>query len=557
MQKRALKNAARALFPVAFTWTIAMMCGCGGGDKVRNDSRQVFRFNELGDVTSLDPAMAGSFENNWALNQLYNGLVEMDSTMNVQPVIAKSWNISDDGMTYTFHLRTDISFQDDPQFPGGKGRKVTAGDFVFSFDRLFDKKVSSASTLVDIIDHDPGKAKDGIEARDDSTLEIHLRQPFKPFLGILTMKYFSVVPKEVVNFYGDGFGTHPVGTGPFMLKFWKDKMNLVLRKNPNYFRFDANGTRLPYLDIVSVTFIKDPEAAFLQFMSGQIDMLSGIDAINKEKVLEKNGELKSEFKDKFTLQQGPFLKTDYLGILVDENIPMVHDNPLRIKYLRQAINYAIDRDKLVRYRRYNLGTPATSGFIPPEMHAYDTKKLRGFSYDPDKARELLDMAGFPGGKGLQPVVLTTTSSYLDIVDEVAHQLNDIGIPAKVEILPPITFKSAVADSKVMVFRKSWICDYPDPENFMSLFYSRHFSPEGTNYTHLHDSEFDGLYERCLTEQNDSIRSDLFLRMDQILVEQSPVIPLYYDRIVRLLQKNVSGLGMDPTNTYNLERVKKI
>jgi ABC-type transport system substrate-binding protein len=109
----------------------------------------VFRFNELGDVTSLDPAMSGSFENNWAINQLYNGLVEMDDSLNVEPCIATSWTISDDGLIYTFHLRQDVVFHDDPQFPGGKGRKVTASDFVFSFDRLFDRTVSNASTLMD------------------------------------------------------------------------------------------------------------------------------------------------------------------------------------------------------------------------------------------------------------------------------------------------------------------------------------------------------------------------------------------------------------------------
>src|SRR5262249_54242848 len=156
--------------------------------------------------------------------------------------------------------------------------------------------------------------------------------------------------------------------------------------------------------------------------------------------------------DKIVLQSKPFLKTDYLGILVDENIPIAHNSPLRIKYLRQAINYAIDREKIVRFRRYNLGTPANAGFLPPDMHAYDPSKLNGFRYDPDKARELLDMAGFPDGKGLKPIQLATTSSYLDIADEVVHQLKEIGIPAEVDILLPDAFKSEVAESKVLFFR---------------------------------------------------------------------------------------------------------
>ncbi|MDQ3111671.1 MAG: ABC transporter substrate-binding protein, partial [Bacteroidota bacterium] len=398
-----------------FSSVSLFLMNCGGGDEVK-DSRQVFRFNELGDVTSLDPALAGSFENNWALSQIYNGLVEMDTALQVKPCLAKSWNVTDDGMEYTFHLRTDVVFHDNPQFQGGKGRKVTASDFVFSFGRLFDKQISNASTLVDGIDMEFNSEIPAIKSLDDSTLVIRLKKPFQPFLGILTMKYFSVVPKEVVQFYKRDFGIHPVGTGPFQLKFWKDKISLVLEKNQNYFKVDEMGTKLPHLDIISVSFVKDPDAAFIQFMSGDLDMISGIDAINKEKVLEKDGRLKATYSDKIQLISAPFLKTDYFGIFIDENSDIVKMSPLRIKYVRQAINYAIDREKIVRYRRYNLGTPANAGFIPPDMHAYDASKLKGFSYNPDKSRELLYMAGFPGGKGLKPIKLTTTASYLDIAE---------------------------------------------------------------------------------------------------------------------------------------------
>ncbi|MEO5642158.1 MAG: ABC transporter substrate-binding protein [Bacteroidia bacterium] len=545
----------RTLLAIALFSGVSMfLMNCG--DDSAQDSRQVFRFNELGDVTSLDPALAGSFENNWALTQLFNGLVEMDTALEVKPCLAKSWNITDDGMEYTFHLRTDVVFHDNPQFQGGKGRKVTAADFVFSFTRLFDKQISNASTLVDGIDLEFNSSIPAIKSLDDSTLVIRLKKPFQPFLGILTMKYFSVVPKEVVQFYKRDFGIHPVGTGPFQLKFWKDKISLVLEKNQHYFKTDEMGARLPHLDIISVSFVKDPDAAFIQFMSGDLDMLSGIDAINKEKVLEKNGDLKMTYRDKYILISEPFLKTDYFGIYIDENSEIVKNSPLRIKYLRQAMNYGIDREKIVRYRRYNLGTPANAGFIPPDMHAYDPAKLKGYSYNPDKARELLDLAGFPGGKGLKTIKLTTTASYLDIAEDVSNQLNEIGIKVEVDIMPPTAFKTAVAEGKLNVFRKSWICDYPDPENFMTLFYSKHYSPSGSNYTHFHHSEFDRYYERCLVEQNDSLRSELFLRMDQILVEESPVIPLYYDRIVRLVQKSVSGLIIDPTNSINLERVRK-
>lgn len=546
----------RVLLPVLMSGiALTLLWRCGGEEQVQ-ESKNVFRFNELGQVTSLDPVKAGTFENNWALTQLYNGLVEMDTDLYVRPAIAKSWDLSDDGLEYTFHLRQDVFFHDHPQFPGGKGRRVNASDFVFSFGRLFDKKISTASTLVDVIEYDPKAAQPGFVATNDSTLVIRLRKPFQPFLGILTMKYFSVVPREVVNFYGIEYMSHPVGTGPFRLKYWKDKTNIVLEKNTVYFKFDEQGNRLPYLDLVSVSFVKDPDAAYMQFLSGDIDMISGIDAINKEKTLEKDGSLKATMRDKYVLISAPFLKTDYLGIYIEGSMGAGKVNAESKKYLRRAINYSIDRDKIVRFRRNNLGTPATGGFLPPDMHAYDPAKLQGFTYDPEKAAEMLRLAGFPSGKGLEPIRLTTTSSYLDIAEDVAHQLNLAGIPAEVEVMLPDAFQHATAEGKLGFFRKSWICDYPDPENFMSLFYSKHFSPDGPNYTHFHHSEFDRYYERCLVEQNDSIRSDLFLRMDQIIVNESPVVPLYYDRVVRLMQKNIEGMLVDPTNSINLERVRK-
>jgi len=546
----------RYFLAVIFAISVTVyFASCGGGSTEHHDDTSVFRFNELGDVSSLDPAMAGSFENNWAVNQLYNGLVEMDEKLNVQPCIASSWNISDDGMMYTFHLRQDVYFHDDPQFPQGKGRKVTAADFVYSFSRLFDANISNASTLVESFDSKNTSYDHGMEAADDSTLIIHLAHPFKPFLGIVTMKYFSVVPKEVVQFYGSEFRIHPVGTGPFRLKKWEEKARLDMERNPVYFRKDAEGNQLPYLDIVSVSFIKDPDAAFLQLLSGDLDMLSGIDAINKEKTLNADGTLKEEMTDKFILQSAPFLKTDYIGINVEPG-NKAGNSALQNKLVRQAINYAINREQIVRYRRNNLGTPATTGFIPPSMRPYEASRLKGFTYDPDKARELLEMANYPGGKGIPMVTLSVASSYADIADEIVHQLSEVGITAEVEIMDAGSLTTEVGEGRIMCFRKSWIGDYPDPENFMALFYSKHWSPAGVNYTHFSSTEFDRLYERCLGEQNDSARADVFLRMEQILVEEAPVIPLYYDQVVRLVAKDVNGLAVDPMNLINLERVKK-
>jgi oligopeptide transport system substrate-binding protein len=169
---------------------------CSSVDEKVVDDRTVFKYNDMSGVNSLDPAAARDFENILAVNQLFNGLVEMNDSLKIKPSIAKSWDISEDGRTYIFHLNSTVTFHDNEYFDGGIGRKVTATDFVFSFNRLLDPSVSSATTL---LTHVNRKKSGGFEAINDSTLAIYLDKPFTPFLGILTMKYFSVIPKEVVE----------------------------------------------------------------------------------------------------------------------------------------------------------------------------------------------------------------------------------------------------------------------------------------------------------------------------------------------------------------------
>ncbi|MBL7916744.1 MAG: ABC transporter substrate-binding protein, partial [Bacteroidia bacterium] len=212
---------------ILFISSIAFSCS---NDNKEKDKHTVFSYNETAGITSLDPAAASSFENIWGVNQLFNGLVEMDDELTVQPAIAKRFSASNDGLVYTFNLRTDVYFHNDKSFPDSKGRKVVADDFVYSFTRLFDSKVSSALSLLDNIDMSEGK---GISAPNDSTLKIYLKEPFGAFMSMLTMKYFSVLPKEAVEYYKQDFRKNPVGTGPFMFKLWEEGAKLILHKNPN------------------------------------------------------------------------------------------------------------------------------------------------------------------------------------------------------------------------------------------------------------------------------------------------------------------------------------
>jgi peptide/nickel transport system substrate-binding protein len=370
------------------------------------------------------------------------------------------------------------------------------------------------------------------------------------------MKFFSVVPFEAIRFYKLEFRKNPVGTGPFVFKVWDEGTKLILLKNPKYFERDASNKCLPYLDAVTVSFIKDRETAFMELLNSKFDMLSGADAFNTNEVLNSEGELRELYKKKFYLQKQTFLKTDYIGILVDENLEIVRHSPLRMKAVRQAMNYAFDRDKLIKYLRNNLGEPAHAGFIPKGLKSYDTAAVKGYQYNPDRVRELLAQAGFPGGKGLPEMTIYITDNYKEQAEFIQSQLAENNIRVELSIEKPSILRQAVNNSEYTLFKKSWFSDYADEENFMSLFYSKNFTPRSVNFFHYANAAFDGLFEQALQESNDSIKKKLYQQMDQMVVNDAPIIPLYYDQVVRLVNHRISGLGNNSMNLLNLKTVKK-
>ncbi len=525
-------------------------------NKTEVDKRTVFNYNEKAGLSSLDPAAANNFENIWPVNLLYNGLLQMDDSLRVTPCIAKNWKISDDGLTYTFSLRNDIYFHDNKCFENEKGRRVTAKDFVYSFNRLYDARVSSAMSLLTNVDRSEKTNYKGFSAINDTTLEIYLKAPFSAFLNVLTMKYFSVIPYEAIDFYNQDFRRNPVGTGPFMFKMWEEGTKLVMLKNPVYFEYEGVN-RLPYLDAVTVSFVKDKETAFMELLNGKYDMLSGADAFNINEVLDKDGNLKDKYLKNFNLQKSTFLKTDYLGVLVDDDMDLVKKSPLRIKALRKAISYAFDREKLVKYFRNNIGYPSTAGFIPKGLPSFNENIVKGYTYDPEKVRQLLIEAGYPEGKGMPEITLHTADTYLEQTEFIQSQLADNNIPVKISVDKPSVLRQAVVGCEYNFFRKNWVCDYADEENFMSLFYSKNFAPVGSNYTHYKNPEFDVLFDKAIKEQNQDIKNTLYQKMDQMLMDDLPIIPLYYDQVVRLVNKNISNLTTNPMNLLNLKLVKKV
>ena len=510
--------------------------------KQDSKSKQVFRYNEHKNIGSLDPAFAKDNADIWAVNQLFNGLVQMDSLMNVTPAIAQSWDISENAKVYTFKLRNDVNFHSHPLFGNTQTRTVTANDFVFSFDRLKDPILASPGSWV-------LQNVESYTALDQYTFQINLKTPFPAFLGLLTMKYCSVVPKEIVMHYGSDFRSNPIGTGPYKFKRWEENIKLIFRKNERYFETNSKGERLPYLEAVSISFLADKQSEFLQFIQGNIDFVSGLDASYKDDILSANGTLKPTYNSTVKMLRAPYLNTEYFGFYMDSEVPEYQS-----QLIRQALNYGFDRAKMMKYLRNGIGIPALGGFIPKGLPGHNEKV--GYNYQPEKAKQLLETYRIESGNQQPSITITTTSNYLSFSEFIQRELQSIGLMITIKVIPPSSLKSAKSNGKVDLFRASWVADYPDAQNYLSLFYSPNFAPNGPNYTHFKEEQFDRWYEQAMLETDKASRINLYKKMDSIVVEKAPVVVLFYDEVVRFTSVDIRGLGINPTNLLDIKNVQK-
>ena len=506
------------------------------------DENTVFRYNEHKNIGSLDPAFAKDLADIWATNQLFNGLVQMDDSLHIQPSIATHWTISDDALDYTFTLRPDVQFHKHEQFGKDSTRSVTAKDFEYSLFRLCDPKVASPGSWLTNNLWD-------VEVTNNTQLTIKLKQPDPSFLGKLTMKYCSVVPKELIDHYGASFRSNPIGTGPFQFKKWEENIKLVFRKNPYYFEKDQNGNQLPYLEAIAITFLPDKQSEFLQFSQGNIDFVSGLDASYKDEILTASGNLRDTYASRVNMIRSPYLNTEYLAFYMETSVPEIQS-----ELIRKAVNYGFDRKKMMTYLRNGIGIPANGGFIPKGLEGYS--EANGFNYNPELAKQLVKEYKQKTNNTTPKITLSTTGNYLSFCEFIQRELLKIGLQVEIDVMPASSLKSAKANGKLDFFRASWVADYPDAENYLSLYYSKNFAPNGPNYTHFKSTEFDTLYESAFNETNSSKRAVLYKKMDSLVMNNTPIVPLFYDEVVRFSRKNIIGLGINPVNLLELKQVKK-
>jgi len=517
---------------------------------------EVFRYNEPTAIGSLDPAYASDQAHGWLSKQLFSTLVDSDSTLSPVPQLAHRWEASLDGMEWTFYLRTDVYFHDNPCFPGGQGRRMTAADVAYSLERLMATETSSPGWWI--------LAQVGrIEVLDSATIRFHLTQPEEAMLGRLAMPYCGIVAPEAVAMYGADFSSHPVGTGPFYLKAWARQEKIVLRRNTRYFGRDAAGQPLPYLEAVAVRCIPDRQAAFLEFVKGELDMVSGMDASYKDQLFTQEGTLQSRWEGRLSLQKAPFLNTEFLGIR-QKNPSPAYLGDVRV---REALNWAIDRASMMRYLKNNVGIPAHGGVLPAgmpgyrEADAWEAAGTPGWSFDPGRAKALLHEAGLLDADGrpkpdLEPIVVSTTASYRDICEYIQSAWNQLGLPVEVQVMPSAAFREDKANGRLPVYRASWIADYPSAGNYFMLFDSKWAAPLGANASQIESPELDaGIAQWAMAERTGQGAEAAFA-LDQKIHRSALCIPLFYDESIRVFHHEWVGIPPHPMNMLDLRRARR-
>lgn len=521
---------------------------------------------ETARIRNFDPAKAGDVSSALAVSKIYEGLVQysyLDRPYRVIPHLAESMpEVSSNGLQYTFRLRKGVYFQDDPCFEksGGRGREVTAEDFIYSFKRLADAHVGSSGywgfrgKIAGLDDFraatsrgpaDYGIAVEGLQAPDRYTLQLKLTHADPALMWFLAMSYAAVVPREAVEFYGERFARHPVGTGPFVLESWSQNYRVTYVRNPKWKetgRLDLYpaggapddgaaglladaGKPIPFLDRIEESVIGDPSTQWLLFLSGAL-VMSGISRDNWDAVMTDKGELNGDLVKKgIALAREPALDVSYLGFNMDD--PVVGRN----KALRQALTCAFDRE---RWRTFqNNRVIEAVGIVPPAIRPW-SRAGSPFSYDVKRAAELLVKAGYPEGRDPasgRRLELTLElgggdTSSRETAELLAHFMQQVGVVLRPSFNNGPAFFKKLEQRQAQVFLLGWIGDYPDAENFLQLFCSANVSP-GINHCNYRNAEVDRLYDAAAVTLDEGERSKLYARMDDIIVEDCPMIFLHH------------------------------
>ena len=470
------------------------------------------------DPATLDPARLRDIYSLAVGQQLFDGLVQFDQTLNITPALAQFWVASRDWLTWTFTLRKGVKFH--------HGREVTSDDVVYSFTRLLDPRLRSGGadhfmTIQGAPEFREGKAKQvaGLVALDRYTVRVTLTEASVPFVSILAVGQAKIVPRELVEEQGEAFGLQPVGTGPFKFVRWERGKEIVLAANPDYFDGPPKLSRLVFRIFPGERL----DSVFADFQAGNLED-SPIPSKDYRQIIASQA---------YQYFRRPIFSLRHYGL----NTRM---KPLDDRRVRQALVYAIDREAIVSdpwLGRYALAR----GILPPGTLGFNPK-LKGYPHDPARARELLIQAGYPGGRGLPPIAIWSSVRSEEMLREherIRKDLEAVGMTAEFQYSPDWpTYSKAMAERKLPVFLRGWVADVPDPENFLAKLFQ---STSPWNYMGYANATVDGLLEKARAEPDVPRRVELYRRAEELVMDDAPVIPVLHQTYERLFQPYVKGV----------------
>jgi ABC-type transport system substrate-binding protein len=524
---RVFASMHRAFLRVIYAFLIAsVLLACHKSEDGRLPGYLYLRLNN--NPTTLDPALITDVQGGGIAAKLFNGLVRFNENLDIVPDIAQAWKLSGDQLTYNFRLRYDITFSN--------GRRVTAQDVKYSFERVLMPQTKAPLTWVlekiegagEMI---AGKAKhvSGIRVVNDHTLSIKLEKPYGPFLSLLAMTTAYIIPREEVERLGQDFGTHPVGSGPYILKEWKHGQHLILASREDYFegRSRLNG--------IYYRVIPEDLTAVVEFETGRLDVLLIPSSEYHHFTTDP------EWRD--LVYGRPGLNSYYLGL----NCTRPPFNDIRV---RQAVNYGIDRQHILNTVFERRGVLA-AGPVPPGLWKDNVlpQALKGYGYDPQKAKELIREAGAEGTT--IKIYISADPEVLDIVTVIQGYLANIGLKAEITQLDWSAFKQAVNEGEPDAFWLSWWADYPDPEDFLyPLFHSASVGTGG-NRTRCTDPELDHLIEAAQHTMNERQRYRLYRQAEDRIIQNAPWVFMWNRSDYYVLQPWVKDFKIYPL--YSIDK----
>ena len=479
----------------------------------------IYRRALANNPATLDPAFVSDIYSRTVVTQISKGLVQFDTHLNPIPAIAEFWEASRDGRIWTFTLRQGVQFH--------HGREVTAQDFVYSFTRLLSPKALGPVTdfLRQVQGADEfmqGRAPgvQGLRAIDRYTMQIALKQPFAPSLTVLGLTNAAVVPQEEVERLGDHFAQAPVGAGPFKLVRWDAGKEIVLETNDHYYE------GRPFLDRIVFKIGGTFEQTFAKFLAGELD--EAIIPSGKTEEVRTN-----PLYQRYQLLRRPTLGLLYIGFNTQAK-------PFDDKRVRQAFNYAVDKEAIVR-EITRMGSLPANGVLPPGMPGHDPD-LQGYSYNPAKAKQLLAEAGYPGGEGFPVVQLWTVSKAESTKAELAayqKYLAALGVKMDIRFVDEWTrYTEMLGHGELQMFRYAWYADFPDPDSF---FFPLLHSAGQPNNLFYRNPLVDRLLERAREEADYVERVKLYREAERIIMEDAPWITQHNHIFEYLYQPYVQGV----------------